>query len=88
MTQPIDFGTIPTDESTVSVNATGDLTLHGVTKPVTIPLDAKLVGDTIVVTSLFDITFADFGIQKPSSAAVLSIEDKGQMEVQLFFTKS
>ncbi len=88
LTQPIDFGTIPTDESTVSVNATGDLTLHGVTKPVTIPLDTKLVGDTIVVTSLFDITFADFGIQKPSSANVLSIEDKGQMEVQLFFTKS
>ena len=88
LTQPIDFGTIPTDESTVSVNATGDLTLHGVTKTVTIPLDAKLVGDTIVVTSLFDITFADFGIQKPSSANVLSIEDKGQMEVQLFFTKS
>ena len=56
LTQPIDFGTIPTDETTVSVNATGELTLHGVTKTVTIPLDAKLVGDTIVVTSLFDVT--------------------------------
>ena len=88
LTQPIDLGVIPTGETTVSVNATGDLTLHGVTKSVTIPLDAKVVGSTIVVTSLFDITFADFGIQKPSSANVLSIEDNGQMEVQLFFTRS
>ena len=88
LTQPIDLGTIPTDESTVSVNATGELTLHGVTKTVTIPLEAKLVNNTIVVTSLFDITFADFNITKPSSAAVLSVEDKGIMEVQLFFTKS
>ena len=88
LTEPIDFGEIPTDESTVSVDATGELTLHGVTRTVTIPLDAKLVGDTIVVTGLFDITFADFGIEKPTSVAVLSIEDRGQMEFQLFFTKS
>jgi polyisoprenoid-binding protein YceI len=88
LTEPIEFGTIPADESTVSVDATGELTLHGVTKTVTIPLEAKLVNNTIVVTSLFDITFADFNITKPSSAAVLSVEDKGIMEVQLFFTKS
>jgi polyisoprenoid-binding protein YceI len=88
LTEPIDFGTIPTDESTVAVDATGNLTLHGVTKAVVIPLEAKLVGDTIVVTSLFDVVFADFGIQKPQSAVVLSVEDRGQMEVQLFFTKS
>ena len=88
LTEPIELGTIPTDESTVSVDATGELTLHGVTKTVTIPLEAKLVNNTIVVTSLFDITFADFNITKPSSAAVLSVEDKGIMEVQLFFTKS
>src|SRR5262249_24220175 len=41
LTQPIDFAKVPTDETTVSVQATGDLTLHGVTKQVTIPLDAK-----------------------------------------------
>lgn len=88
LTKPIAFGTVPADESTVKVDATGDLTLHGVTKSVTIPLQAKVVGDTVVVTSLFDITFADFSIRKPQSVIVLSVEDKGQMELQLFFTKS
>lgn len=88
LTEPIDFGEIPTDESTVSVDATGDLTLHGVTRSVTIPLDAKLVDDTIVVTGLYDLTFADFDIAQPSSAIVLSVEDRGQMEFQLFFTRA
>jgi polyisoprenoid-binding protein YceI len=87
LTDPIDFGTVPGDDSTVSVDATGDLTLHGVTRSVTIPLEAKLVNDTIVVTSLFEIAFADYGITKPTSVAVLSIEDTGIMEVQLFFTR-
>ena len=88
LTEPIDFGEVPAADETIRVDATGELTLHGVTRPVTIPLDARLVDDTIVVTSLFDIVFADYNITKPTSFAVLSIEDHGQMEVQLFFTKS
>ena len=72
----------------MAVDAVGDLTLHGVTRSVTIPLEAKLVDGTIVVTGLYDLTFSDFDIEKPVSAAVLSIEDRGQMELQLFFTKS
>jgi len=87
LTEPIDIGAVPTEGTTVTVDATGELTLHGVTKRVTIPLDTKLVDDTIVVTGLLDIRFADFGISKPTSAAVLSVEDTGTMEVQLFFTK-
>ncbi len=88
LTEPIDFGTIPKEGTTVSVDATGELTLHGVTNDVTIPLDAKLVNDTIIVTGLFDIPFADYDIDKPQAARVLSVEDRGQMEMQLFFTKT
>jgi polyisoprenoid-binding protein YceI len=88
LTEPVDFDSIPQEGTTVSVNATGKLTLHGVTKDVTIPLDAKLVNDTIIVTGRFDISFADYDIEKPTAARVLSIEDTGQMEMQLFFSKS
>jgi polyisoprenoid-binding protein YceI len=88
LTQPIDFGEVPADGATVTADAVGELTLHGVTRTVTIPIEARLVDDTIVVTSLFDIVFADYEITKPTSFAVLSIEDQGQMEVQLFFTRS
>jgi polyisoprenoid-binding protein YceI len=87
LSEPIEFSSVPADGETVEVDATGTLTLHGVTRDVTIPLDAKLVNDVIVVTGLLDIQFADYGIQKPTSFRVLSIEDRGQMELQLFFTK-
>ncbi len=88
LTEPIDFGEVPTDDATITVDATGELTLHGVTNTVTVPLEAQLVDDTIVVTGIIDITFADYDIERPVSAAVLSVEDRGQMEFQLFFTRS
>jgi len=87
LTEPIQFGSVPSGGETVKIDATGTLTLHGVTRDVTIPLDAKFVNDVIVVTGLLDIQFADYGIQKPTAFRVLSIEDRGQMELQLFFTR-
>ena len=88
LSSPIDLGTVPTDGQEVSVTAKGQLTLHGVTKDVEIPLKAKLSGDIVAVTGTLPIVFADYGIVPPSSFVVLSIEDHGQMELQLFFTKS
>ena len=88
LTSPIDLGSVPSDGQEISVTATGDLTLHGVTKSVRFPLKAKLSGSTGVVTGSLDIAFADYGIQKPNSFMVLSIADTGTIELQLFFTKS
>jgi polyisoprenoid-binding protein YceI len=88
LTEPIDLGKIPAEGTKTSVDATGTLTLHGVSKDVTIPLDAVQTGDTIAVTGQVGIPFADYGIQKPVSFQVLSIENRGILEVQLFFTKS
>jgi polyisoprenoid-binding protein YceI len=88
LTKPIDLGKVPAEGATMKVDATGDLTLHGVTKRVTIPLDAKLVNHEIVVTGQLDIAFADYGIAKPVSFKVLSIEDRGIMELQLFFART
>ncbi|MFN8559125.1 MAG: hypothetical protein U0531_17900 [Dehalococcoidia bacterium] len=35
-----------------------------------------------------DLTFADFGIAPPSAPAVVSVEDRGVMEVMLIFVKT
>jgi len=88
LTEPIELDKIPAPGKKTAVDATGTLTLHGVTKDVTIPLVAERTGDTIAVTGQLDIPFADYGIQQPTSFRVLSIEDHGILEVQLFFTKS
>ena len=88
LTSPIELGSVPTDGQEVSVTANGQFTLHGVTKDVQIPLKAKLSGDVIAVTGSLPITFADYGVEAPSSFVVVSIDDHGTMELQLFFTKS
>jgi polyisoprenoid-binding protein YceI len=87
LTQPIDLGAIPADGTSITATATGNFTLHGVTKSVQIPLQAKRSNDVIVVTGSLPILFADYGIAKPNSFVVLSIDDHGTMEFQLLFTK-
>jgi polyisoprenoid-binding protein YceI len=85
LTTPIELGTVPTDGATFTATATGELTLHGVTRPVTFPIEARLTGDVVTVTGSVDIVFADYGIERPTSFFVLSIEDHGIMEFQLHF---
>jgi polyisoprenoid-binding protein YceI len=87
LTQPIDLGAVPADGQVVSATATGDLTIHGTTKSVQIPLEARLPGDVVTVTGSIDIVFADYGISRPNSFMVLSIADHGTMEFQLQLTK-
>ena len=83
LTAPVELGSMPADGATVEVTATGDLTLHGVTRPVEIPLEARLQGSVITVAGSLDIAFADFDIEPPRSMIVLSVEDHGVMELQL-----
>lgn len=85
---PIDLGSIPDPGVTVSFEATGDLTIHGVTNRVTIPLDAQTVDGKIVVVGSAPVVFADYGIDPPSAAIVLSVEDNGIFEFQLVFARS
>jgi len=88
LTSPIDLGSIPADGTSITVSATGDFTLHGVTKSVQVPLQAKRSSDVIVVTGSLPIAFADYNITRPNSFAVLSIDDHGTMEFQLLFTRA
>lgn len=88
LTEPITLDAIPADGETISVTATGDLTLHGVTKAVQIPRQAQLNGEVITVVGSLDIVFADFGMTPPQSMLVLGIDDHGVMELQLTFTRS
>jgi polyisoprenoid-binding protein YceI len=88
LTQPIDLGGVPADGETIEATATGDLTLHGVTNSVQIPLRARLDGDVIVVVGSFPIVFADYGIDQPQSMMVLSVEDNGVMELRLQLTRA
>jgi polyisoprenoid-binding protein YceI len=88
LTKPIELDSLPADGDTISVTATGDLTIHGVTKSVQIPLEAKLSEGVVSVVGSTTIKFADYGMSSPQSMMVLSIADEGVMELQLQLTKA
>jgi len=88
LSEPIELGAVPADGEVVSATATGDLTIHGQTRSVQIPIEAKLSGDVVTLTGSLEIVFADYGISQPNSFMVLSIDDRGIMELQLQLTKA
>ncbi len=88
LTAPVDLGATAATGETINVTATGDLTIHGVTKSVQVPLQAKLVDGVIVVVGSLPATFTDWGITMPTAPIVLSVSDSGTIEMQLFFAKS
>ncbi|MEZ5408903.1 MAG: YceI family protein [Acidimicrobiales bacterium] len=88
LTSPIDLGAEATSGDPVAVEGAGDLTIHGVTRAVTFPLEAQLVDGTIVVTGTLDVVFSDYGVELPTAPIVLSLDDNGQIELQLFFTRA
>lgn len=60
---------------------TGDLTVHGVTKPVTWQVKAKRIASGAVTGSATtDFKFGDFGMTIPKVGRVLSVDDKITLE--------
>lgn len=89
LAEPIELGETPVEGAAVRVDAVGDLTVHGTTQRVTIPLTAELQAGLIVVFgTLEDMVLADYGIPKPRAAVVLSVEEVAAMELQLFFSRA
>ncbi len=87
LTEPIELPEGLGDGVPFSVTLTGNFTLHGVTKQVSVPAEAQLSGENLVVVGALGVVFADYGIEKPTGMAVLSIEDSGVMELQLFLKR-
>jgi polyisoprenoid-binding protein YceI len=77
----------PASGKAFDVQLPGDLTIHGVTRRVTLPLRARRVGDRIDVVGTAPILFRDYDIQTPSSA-IVKTEDHGDLEIDLTFRRA
>jgi polyisoprenoid-binding protein YceI len=84
LTQPIELGVTPTDGAEVTAQATGDLTLRGVTNSVTFEVTAKQDNGLIGVQGSIPVVFNDYGIANPSNGGVTT-EDHGLVEFILVF---
>ena len=83
--------TLPADAGkgqAFQISATGKLTLHGVTRTVTIPIDARLSGSQIELVGSITFPFSDFGMTPPSIGGFVSVQDKATMEFQLKLARS
>jgi polyisoprenoid-binding protein YceI len=78
LTEPVDAA-VPADGQVQTVEATGELTMHGVTQTVTVPLQAALSGDGVQGSGSIPVAFSDYGVEAPSLGFV-SVEDQGTVE--------
>ena len=83
LTEPVVLDVEPVEGVPIVVTAVGDLTLHGVTRRVTVDLEGQLVANRVVVVGSTPILFSDYDIDPPSAVIVLAVEDNGVMEFQL-----
>lgn len=58
-----------TKDGTYNVSVSGNLTMHGVTKPVTAPATITVKGGKVNAQTDFTVTLADYGISIPSLVA-------------------
>ena len=77
---------IPADAeqgNAVKIVLTGKLTLHGVTRSVEIPAEARAKGGTREVVGSLAIKMPDWGIQPPEIADFVKADDDGVLEFKL-----
>lgn len=81
---PVTLGGSLASGTAVRVTATGNLTMHGVTRTVTVPLTIRRDAADLEVTGSFPVVFADWGIAQPKGYGALgSLADHGVAEFLL-----
>jgi polyisoprenoid-binding protein YceI len=71
----------------VDVTVTGKLTIHGVTKDVTVKAKAQLVGDKAEIAGSISIAMTDYGVSPPF-APFVTVDPTLLIEFDIFLTRS
>ncbi len=88
LTKPVEVPAAALAGTATDVTLVGDLTLHGVTKSVEIPAQAKLADGTVQVLGSISFPLADYDITAPNIGGfIVSIADQGALEFVAVFAK-
>lgn len=71
-----------TDGQSYSFKVTGNMTVHGVTKPVTFDVTASLSGTTLSGTATAAVKMSDFGVGPITLAGMLQTQDDVKLSMQ------
>ena len=74
--KPLDLGKVEKKK--------GDLTLHGVTNPVSFPVTAIWDGKVIKISGDLEIQLSEYEIEPPKNS-IVSVNDSGKIKFQLLF---
>ena len=89
LTSPVDVPAEALAGTTVDVALVGDLTIHGVTKGVSIPAQAQLAADgRINVLGSLTFPFADFGMTPPTIGGFVTVFPDATLEFVLVLSKA
>jgi polyisoprenoid-binding protein YceI len=87
LTAPIALVPVPAIGATSQYSATGDLTMHGVTKAVTFSVSAERATGGIDVLADIPIPFSEWNIGNPSVGGFVTTANTGTLEVLLDLTQ-
>ncbi len=87
ITEPIEFGQIPVGDEQITATAVGELTLRGVTNPVSFDVTAQTTEGRIGVLGSIPVVFAEYDIPEPSFGPI-RVEDNGLVEFVLVFERA
>ncbi len=87
LTSPIELGDAAAAGDAVSVTGVGEMTIHGVTNPIEITIDAQLIDGLVVAVGSMNMTFSDFDVTVPDGGPVVSVDDVGIVEFQFLLRR-
>lgn len=87
-TKPIPLPAETASGQAVKATAEGDLTIHGVTRRVTIPLDVRVTGGKGELVGSLGFPMSDFNITPPSIGGFVTVDPDATLEFKLVLEKA
>ena len=88
LSSPVTLPANVTSGAEIAVALHGALTIRGVTKAVTIPVQARLTGSDIEVVGAITFPWGEFGMQAPNIGGFVTVDGTATMEFDLFLKHS
>ena len=84
LSSPVTLPANATSGAEIQVSLRGALTIHGTTKTVSIPVQARLTGSQIEVVGSLTFPWGEFNMQVPNVGGFVSVNSTATMEFDLF----
>lgn len=85
---PIELPAMALSGAVTKVEALADLTIHGATRRVRMPLEVKANGSQIEVVGTLTFPFGDFAVTAPNVGGIVTVESNPTLELRLVLTRA